>query len=356
MLLASDEDYMKIKTIVIDPGHGGEDPGALGKIAKEKDIVLAVALKLGQIINQNNSNIKIIYTRNTDVFIPLYERADIANKNHADLFISIHANANHNSEVYGAETYAMGLYTSEKNLEVAKKENAVITLEKDYTTKYEGYDPNSAESFIIFSLMQNTFLEQSLEFASYVQEQFVKSAQRTDRGVKQAGFLVLWKTTMPSVLIETGYISNPKEEKYLISKTGQEELANSIYKAFINYKNTIESRNTATKPFDSKSADHSDTVKNNDSICFKIQITSSKNQLNLDNIFFKPCHNIKGNPHVEEYYSNNTYKYTIGNMSSYQEIIEFNKEVRQYFPDSFIVAIKNGKIIPIGDAIKQTNN
>ena len=215
-LWAGDENS-KLKTLVIDPGHGGMDPGALGSKSKEKDVVLAVGLKLGKLINENQSDVKVIFTRKDDTFIPLHERADIANRNNADLFISIHANANKNHAVFGAETYAMGVHTNEKNMDVAKKENSAITFEKDYSSHYEGYDPNSAESFIIFTLMQGAFMEQSLEFANIIQTSFDKNAKRANRGVRQAGFLVLWKTTMPAVLVETGFISNTEEEKFLIS-------------------------------------------------------------------------------------------------------------------------------------------
>ncbi|MFW6222671.1 MAG: N-acetylmuramoyl-L-alanine amidase family protein, partial [Bacteroidota bacterium] len=195
----------KLNVVVIDPGHGGKDPGASGKYSKEKDIVLQVSKKLGHYIQKYMDDVKVIYTRDKDVFVPLHERADIANKNNADLFISIHANAISTSSVYGVETFAMGLHKSESNLEVAKKENKVIELEDNYEEEYEGFDPSSAESYIIFSLMQNTYLSQSLEFASYVQNQFRERVNRNDRGVKQAGFLVLWRTNMPSILVELGF-------------------------------------------------------------------------------------------------------------------------------------------------------
>jgi N-acetylmuramoyl-L-alanine amidase len=201
-LQADEPDKNKIHTVVVDPGHGGKDPGTVGKQTKEKEIVLGIALKLGKYIEDNMSDVKVIYTRKTDVFVPLHERAEIANKNDADIFISIHANADPKWKAEGTETYAMGLHKSEDNLEVAKLENSVILMEEDYTTNYENFDPNSAESYIAISLLQNIHLEQSLEFASYIQNQFRERAKRKDRGVKQAGFLVLWQTTMPSVLVE----------------------------------------------------------------------------------------------------------------------------------------------------------
>ena len=226
--------------MVIDPGHGGKDPGALGKHVKEKDVVLAVGLKLGKYIEENFKDVQVIYTRKTDVFIPLHERADIANKNKADLFISIHANSLPGSSATGTETFVMGEYKNSSNLEVAKKENAVITLEDDYSTRYEGFDPNSNDSYIIFSLLQKTYLYQSLEFAGFVQDQFRERVQRIDRGVKMAGFIVLWKTTMPSVLVETGFLTSSKEESFLGSDQGQDYIASAIFRAFKAYKQKIE--------------------------------------------------------------------------------------------------------------------
>ena len=357
--LAAGDENGKLNTVVIDPGHGGEDPGASGIKAKEKDIVLAVALDLGKLINDNLKEVKVIFTRNEDKFIPLHERAEIANKNNADLFISIHANANTNHFIYGAETYAMGLSTNEKNLEVAKKENAVITFEKDYSSHYEGYDPNSAESFIIFNLIQNTYISQSLDFAGIVQTNFEKNAERYTRGVKQAGFLVLWRTTMPSILIEIGYISNPKEEAYLNSSEGQMQIAEAIYKAFLEYKNKIESKNAFGKQNfisqDTFKKSANDTVQNtfySDSIFFKVQILSSSKQVPLNSGTFKKCKEISSRVKVEEFYFNNNYKYVIGNNEKYTDIIEFSKTVRKYYPNAFIIATKQGKIIPLAEALK----
>ena len=253
------------------------------------------------------------------------------------------------------------LYTNEKNLEVAKKENSVITFEKDYSTHYEGYDPNSTESFIIFTLIQNTYLAQSLEFAGIVQNSFEKSADRYNRGVKQAGFLVLWRTTMPSVLIEIGYISNPKEEQFLSSSEGQMKLAQAIYKAFLEYKNQIESKSAFNKQ-NLYSEDTSNDIAKKDSglnnniidtIIFKVQILSSTKQAPLNSNTFKKCKEIKGFTKLEEIYSNNNYKYLIGNSGKYDEIIDFSKNVRKYFPNAFIVATKQGKIIPLADALKR---
>src|SRR5258705_4227112 len=227
-----------ITTVVIDAGHGGHDSGCLGSHAKEKDVTLAVALKLGKFITDNYKDIKVIYTRKTDVFIGLDERAAVANDNKADLFISIHCNSGAKA-AYGVETYVMGLHRTEENLAVSKRENSVVLLEKDYKTKYEGFDPDSPEGNIIFTLYQNAYLEQSLKISTLVQMEASDFAGRHNRGVKQAGFLVLYKTTMPSILVETGFLTNPAEERYMLSKEGQEKLAYSLFRAFSKYKTGI---------------------------------------------------------------------------------------------------------------------
>ena len=231
-----------LETIVIDPGHGGKDPGAVVGNAREKDIVLSIALNLGKLIKERLPEIKIVFTRSTDVFIPLFERSVIANKNNADLFISIHANYCNTPSVKGTETYVLGLHRTEDNLNVAKKENSVILLEKDYTTRYEGFNPNLSESYIIFELIQNTHIDQSVLFAGILQDYFKEHAQRANRDVRQAGFLVLRETAMPGVLIETGYLSNLSEANYLMTSSGRETLALSIFNSFQSYKEKYDSR------------------------------------------------------------------------------------------------------------------
>ncbi|WP_231496750.1 N-acetylmuramoyl-L-alanine amidase [Prevotella sp. 10(H)] len=230
--------------VVIDAGHGGRDGGAVRGSYKEKDINLAVAKILGELIEANMKDVKVVYTRKTDVFVDLDKRAQIANKAKANLFISIHTNstAAKSATVSGADTYILGLARSAENLEVAKRENSVILLEDDYTTKYEGFDPNSPESYIIFEFMSNKYMEQSLQFADLVQKDFRNIAKRTDRGVRQAGFLVLRKTSMPSVLIELGFINNANEAKYLSSRTGQRAMASSIYSGFQKYKKEFDKK------------------------------------------------------------------------------------------------------------------
>jgi N-acetylmuramoyl-L-alanine amidase len=231
----------KVDVVVIDAGHGGKDNGTSGKSMKEKDLALKIALKVGSYIEKNVPGVKVIYTRKDDRYLSLDERADIANKNKADLFICIHANANPNKNAYGTETYVMGLHKDESNLAVAKRENSVILLDENYHERYEGFDPNSPESYILFTLTQSAFQTSSLSFAQKVEDQFKNRVGRTSRGVKQAGFLVLWRTTMPSVLIETGFLSNATEEKFLASDEGQDLIASGIYRAFKEYKTEVES-------------------------------------------------------------------------------------------------------------------
>ena len=224
-------------TLVIDAGHGGKDPGAVGRKSKEKNINLAVALAFGKLVEQNCPDVKVVYTRKTDVFVELDERANIANRNKADLFVSIHVNSTAaKSGPQGTETYTLGMHRAADNLEVAKRENSVITLESNYEQKYEGFDPKSSESYIIFELMQDKNMEQSVNFAKLVQQQFKSTAGRVNKGVYQAGFLVLRATSMPSALIELGYINNVNEEAYLMSAAGQSAMAKSIFNAFKSYK------------------------------------------------------------------------------------------------------------------------
>ena len=224
-----------LKTIVIDPGHGGTDPGCGTAGVWEKKVALDVSMKLGKMLADSMPGVKVIFTRTTDKFVDLAERAVLANKVKADLFVCIHCNTSSNSTAYGTETYAMGLHKTEGNLLVAKRENDVILLEKDYKEKYEGYDPNSPESHIIFSMYQNAYLDRSLELCSNIENEF-KKAKRYSRGVKQAGFLVLWRCSMPSILCETGFISNPAERNYLTSDSCQNIVATNIYTAIKKYK------------------------------------------------------------------------------------------------------------------------
>jgi N-acetylmuramoyl-L-alanine amidase len=226
--------------VVIDAGHGGKDPGCLGKQSKESQVVLKVALELGKNIKKYVPGVKVLYTRSTDKFVELHDRANFANKNHADLFISIHCNSNPSKNIKGSETYAMGLPSSEGNLDVAKRENSVILQETDYKEKYGGFDPKSPLGHIFLSNFQSVHLESSLRFAEKIETQFKDRIGRKSRGVKQAGFLVLWRTAMPSVLVEIGFLSNVEDEKYLTSEKGQSYIASALYRAFRDYKNEVE--------------------------------------------------------------------------------------------------------------------
>lgn len=234
----------KVDVIVIDPGHGGKDPGTMGKAGnKEKDIALQISLKVGEYITKNLPDVKVLYTRKDDRYVLWDDRANLANRNKADAFISIHVNASPSPQVYGTETWVMGLHKTESNLEVAKRENSVILLDENAKERAEGFDPNNPESYILFSLTQSAYTESSLKLAAKIQEQFEKRAGRKNHGVKQAGFLVLWKTAMPSVLVEVGFLSNQKEEEFLASERGQDILASAIFRAVREYKIEVESLN-----------------------------------------------------------------------------------------------------------------
>ncbi len=336
--------------IVIDPGHGGRDPGALGSFSKEKTITLAVALKAGEYIQQNIKNVKVIYTRNDDSTVNLEERPKLANKNNADLFISIHANWAAAKSVKGAETYIMGLAKDQANLEVAMKENEVILLEDDYSTKYEGFDPKSPESYIMFTLMQNIYQKQSTDLASKIQTQFREHVARNDRGVKQAGFWVLFTTKMPSVLVETGFITNTNEEKYLNSKEGQDYLASAIFRACREYIDEIDSRSgisaVQNQQPDIKISDNP-AITSGEDIIFMVQIGNSteKTQLNPDNF--------KGIKDVVEIKCPDRFKYASGSFTDYSTAVKYRKKIESDFPDAFVIAVKNKKILPLQEALEQ---
>ncbi|MCD4680452.1 MAG: N-acetylmuramoyl-L-alanine amidase [Bacteroidales bacterium] len=358
-LLASDyafsQDKLNVNKIIIDAGHGGHDPGTLGKFSKEKDIALTIALKFGNYVEENFPDVTVIYTRKTDKFIELYKRAEIANKNNADLFISIHCNGVKSSSPFGTETFVMGLHKSAANLEVARKENASILMEDNYSEQYDGYDPNSPEAYIIFSMYQNAFLDQSLNIASKIQAQFRERVGRKDRGVKQDGFLVLYKTTMPGVLVETGFLSNLEEEKFLMSDLGQTYIASAIYRAFRDYKNEYESQKTASTLHISTDKDDkdpskaiADTISNNvKGIVFKVQFFSSENDIPINSSCFK---NLSG---VQKYFRDGQYKFTVGEEYSVSEASKLKKQLRKKgFKDAFVIAFNNGERIKVNEAAK----
>ncbi len=347
-----------LKTVIIDPGHGGKDPGAVSGKAREKDIVLDIALKLGNHIKNSYPDVKIIYTRDRDIFVPLFQRAAVANKNKADLFISIHVNSVERGTVQGTETYILGQHRSKDNLEVAKKENSVILLEDDYHATYEGFDPNSPESYIMFELVQDEYLEQSAMFASMVQDQFRDKAKRIDRSVKQAGFLVLRQTAMPGILIEAGFINHPAEREYLMSSAGREHLASAIFNAFSNYKNKIEARSSFNLTTESSSQQNNEsTVQNTqlnnsghnltNNIFFSVQIASLSSQIEINS------KNFKNENKVFMIKSKNSYKYYCGEFRTVNEAQKEQKRLRAKFKDAFVVAFENNRQIPVEEAIKK---
>ena len=366
-------------TVVIDAGHGGHDPGAIGKRGKEKNINLSVALKLGKLIQNNHSDTKVVYTRSSDVFVPLHRRAEIANEAKADLFISIHTNsiASRSSRVSGTETYTLGLHRTQENLEVAQKENAVILIEDDYQKQYAGFNPNSSESYIIFEFLQDKNMAQSVNFAQLIQQQFRHKARRIDKGVHQAGFLVLRETSMPSVLIELGYITNPNEEAYLLSSNGSSMLAQSIYQAFVNYKANKKTSSpgvlTSSRPVEveedivieeptaadtqpvqtaqtAQPKETSQSSKSNTSSkpVFKIQILTS------DKVLPKNSRQFKGLSPVDRYKEKGIYKYTYGESTDYNKILRLKRsKVDAKFKDAFIIAFKEGEKMNINQAIRE---
>lgn len=334
----------KTFTIVIDPGHGGKDPGAIGYSVKEKTINLAVALAFGEMIEKKHPDTRVVYTRKTDRFIELDERANIANRNKADLFVSIHTNAvKRGSSVKGTETFTLGLARTDENLEVAMRENSAILLEDNYLQRYEGFDPTSTESYIIFEFMQNKHMEQSIGFASSIQKEFVKE-KRGNRGVKQGGLLVLRKTSMPAVLVELGFISNRDEERFMASASGQRVLARALYNAFDKFKKEYERKKGAlngangnsTVVAASSSAVHT-AVSKKSAVVYKIQILTSGKKLPANSKEFK------GYKHVDSFKEKGLYKYTYGETSDLNEIRALRRKVAKDFKDAFIIKFVDGK-------------
>ena len=344
-----------IHTVVIDAGHGGRDPGAVGKNAKEKDIALAIALKTGSYIEENIPDVKVIYTRKKDVFPTLMERAEIANEAEADLFISIHVNAVPRPSVRGTLTLVLGQHRADENFNVAVRENSVILLEEDYETRYEGFDPKSTESHIMFSLMQKTYFKQSIEFGDFVQDQFRERAGRRDLGVREQGLLVLAQTSMPAVMVETGFITNPEEEKFLMSKYGQEIIASAIYRGFKEYKEEIDRRSKLSVVIVEKSPKLKEESLDNqniidpDQVVFSIQVASSKKKISTDPSSFK------GYKGVRILSDGRWYKYLIGSEISYHSALEKCNEIKADYPDAFVVASKNDKLVPLKDALQEIN-
>ena len=334
----------KIQTVVIDAGHGGKDPGAIGKKGKEKDITLAVAKKTGNYIKKKYPDVKVIYTREKDVFVELIERARIANRNNADVFISIHCNSVSNSpKTGGAETFIMGEHRNSANLAVAKRENASILYEADAEENYGGFDPNSTEAYIAFSFIQSEFKQRSLELAELIQNELVTKAKRGNRGVQQAGFMVLYKTAMPSVLVELGFISNPTEEQYMMSSDGQDYLASAIYRAFCTYKtnydkNSVELQQEAVEqPQAQTPTQNTPAIDKNKGIVYKVQFASKSRKIDNPQSVYK---NLKD---VDYYEHNGMYKYTAGCFAKKEEADRYQKEVvSKGYTDAFVVKFEDG--------------
>ena len=376
----------KAFTVVIDAGHGGHDPGAMGKLTQEKKLNLEVSQRLEQQIKLHHPDVKVVMTRKNDVFLTLQQRADIVNKNNADLFICIHTNAAENRNVTGTETFVLGVDKMQSNLDVAMRENAVMLLEDDYQTTYEGFDPNSVDSYIMFELMQDQYIDQSLNFATLVQHQFTDIG-RSDRGVRQAGFWVLHKSACPSVLIEMGFISNINEEKYLASDKGKEDITNSIYQAFEQYKSAYDRKHgivkasqaeskpaeakadkpaeakadkpaeaKADKPAEAKAAKPAETAKpaeakankpeEVDKPVYKVQIFSTLKPVPAGDPTFRGLKNCQCTK------DGKFYKYTYGEDADYQTILDIQQELKTKFKDCFIVAFLGNKQIPVKEALQ----
>ncbi len=403
-------------TLVIDAGHGGNDAGAKGQFSKEKDINLAVALAFGRYVERNCPDVNVIYTRKSDVFVTLHGRAEIANRNKADLFVSIHTNAlPSGKQARGLETYTLGMHRASDNLDVAKRENSVILVEKDYKERYQGFDPNSAESYIIFEFMQDNNMQRSVDLAQMVQRNVCSEAGRPDKGEKQAGFLVLRETSMPACLIELGFISTPQEERLLNDKSATDNMARGIYKAFVAYKKkyngssatqaansltkqkgkdvaraerkktsaqpiampqqpleadveasrtkdygeaTNATRLTATPPTESEMSTTAEAEA-------KAQKTPQqeadkplfKLQIFTTDRILKPNDStLKGEKDADYFKEGGLYKYTLGASTNYNEILRLRKQQAKRFPGCFVIAFKNGEKMNINEAIREFRN
>lgn len=379
-------------TLVIDPGHGGHDAGARGAISMEKNINLTVALRFGKYVEQNMPEVRVIYTRKQDVFIPLHERANIANRANADLFISVHTNALPAGKVArGFETYTLGMHRAKDNLDVAMRENSVISMEKDFEQTYEGFDPKSSESYIIFEFIQGKNMERSVDLARMIQRSVCDSGCRPDKGVHQAGFLVLRETSMPSCLIELGFITTPDEERLLNDNAKVDDIAKGIYEAFAKYKNKydrsvsvpyraanrqestlpkivpdsykeeaenrrVKKQEPVRKTRAAKTDDSdrkADTVASQsrnapkDSPVFKLQIFVGNRNLRKGDAHFK------GETEFDSFQEGNLVKYTLGASTNYNEIYRLRKEKMEKFPEAFIIAFKNGKKYDVNQAIRE---
>ena len=342
----------KTFVVVLDAGHGGHDPGCDPNCNNygffEKKIAVNITLKIGKLLEKYN-NIKVIYTRKSDVYVGLKERAGIANKADADLFISIHCDSFTSSKAFGAGTFVLGLHANQRIFEIAKRENSVIFYEEDYEKKYDGFDPNNPESVISLTLMQETYSNQSIEAAATIQKSFVSNLGRKDRTVKQAGFVVLKYTYMPSVLVETGFLTNKREGAYLNSNKGQNEMANAIAKAILNYKNELEKRVVNQQPFDVKQASKKTTkvtANETNDIRFRVQLAASKNPIDAKPYNFKGLKNVIRDKEVT------FYKYYFGNSNNYKQIQKEQRKARRAgFKSAFIVSFRGNQKIKLSEAL-----
>ena len=331
---AQEDQAIKLKTVVIDPGHGGKHPGAISadRKVKEKDLTLSISLKLGELIKQNHPDVKVIYTRTTDKYVDLIDRTKLANQSHADLFISIHINAAKSKLASGTETFVMGNDKASANFDVVSRENSVIEIEDDYTSKYQGFDPNDPASYIVFSLLQNSHLDHSLMFASLVQEKLGNSPFKVNRGVKQGGLWVLWQCTMPAVLIELGFISNTSDYKILAEKTNHNTIANHIYDAFKEYKIAYEKgldphNNITTPTITSKEENNSPAAGE-----YRVQIFVTSSVLD------KNDPNLKNLSNYQYLKVGKLYKYSVGPYVSYEEAANALKSLKKRYVDAFIIS------------------
>lgn len=378
--------------VVIDPGHGGKDPGAVNKSIREKDVVLNIGLKLGKMINENHPDVKVIFTRSTDVFVPLIDRSRIANRNKADLFISIHANACPAPAIRGTETFFLGPSLSQTNLEIAKKENSVILLEEGYIATYEGFDPNSSESYIMFEMAQSVYLDLSLYFADAIQQQFKTRIETPNRGIKQAGFLVLKLSSMPSVLVEAGFLSNQAEANYLNSDEGQNHIALSIFEAFKKFKGkssgTVVSKSAEIANVAKKPEITPVSIKKKDSVEIQtteikevkngeVELTSAKLEIkepektdivlvadtlkkeSTTDIYYSvqiganttPVEPVPGNfknlKNVRREKTDKYFRYYVGKENSLKTINSLLQQIKSKFPQAFVVSFVDGKRVPL---------
>jgi len=336
--------------VVLDAGHGGKDPGNMGNGFKEKDIALSIILKIGKAL-EKYEGVKVVYTRKTDVFVELFERGRIANEANADLFVSVHCNS-HNSQASGTETFVLGLNRNETNFEVAKKENSVIYLEENYEVTYEGYDPNSPESFIGLTIMQEEYLDQSILLADMVQKEFTNDLKRKNRGVKQMGLIVLHQTYMPSVLVETGFLTNNQEGPYLNSRRGQDDMARAITAAIVDYSHTI-NLGLLEKIAKSHPVIEKEILPNQSSqdiyenIVFRVQLAAGSKKIDP-----KP-YNFKGLTNIDRAKEGKLYKYYYGQTSDYLKIQQLHQDaIKKGYSSSYIVAFKDQQKITVNDALK----